>query len=87
MKKLLKGVVDEGTGELAKINYISVGGKTGTSKKIVNGKYTSDYYSSFIGFFPVEKPQIVCLVLLNAPQEGRYGGKAAAPVFKKLPKE
>ncbi len=84
MKSLLKNVVDNGTGELAKLDYVTVGGKTGTSKKLVNGKYTSDYYSSFIGFFPVENPQVVCLILLNAPQEGRYGGKAAAPVFKRV---
>ncbi|MDO8550374.1 MAG: penicillin-binding protein 2, partial [Ignavibacteria bacterium] len=51
MKNLLNGVVEEGTGELAKLSYISIGGKTGTSKKIVNGKYTSEYYSSFAGFF------------------------------------
>src|SRR5690554_3126157 len=84
MRNLLKGVVDEGTGKLAKLGYVSVGGKTGTSKKLVNGKYTSDYYSSFIGFFPVEDPKIVCLILLNAPQEGKYGGKAAAPIFKNV---
>ncbi len=84
MKNLLKGVVEEGTGELAKLSYVSVGGKTGTSKKIVNGKYTSDYYSSFAGFFPVENPQVVCLILVNAPQEGKYGGKVAAPIFKKV---
>jgi len=84
MKKLLNGVVNNGTGELAKLDYVSIGGKTGTSKKIINGKYTSDYYSSFIGFFPVEDPQIVCLILVNAPQEGKYGGRVAAPVFKKV---
>ncbi|HSP88388.1 MAG TPA: penicillin-binding transpeptidase domain-containing protein, partial [Ignavibacteriaceae bacterium] len=84
MKNLLKGVVEEGTGELAKLSYVSVGGKTGTSKKIINGKYTSDYYSSFAGFFPVENPQVVCVILVNAPQEGKYGGKVAAPIFKKV---
>ncbi len=84
MKSLLKGVVEEGTGELAKLSYISIGGKTGTSKKLVNGKYTSDYFSSFAGFFPVENPQIVCLIIVNAPKEGKYGGKVAAPIFKNI---
>jgi len=84
MKYLLKGVIEEGTGELARLSYVPIGGKTGTSKKIVNGKYTSDYYSSFAGFFPVENPQIVCLIIVNAPQEGKYGGKVAAPIFKKV---
>ena len=84
MKSLLKGVVEEGTGKLAKLSFVSTGGKTGTSKKIINGKYTSDYYSSFIGFFPVENPQIVCMIIVNAPEEGKYGGKVAAPIFKKV---
>jgi len=84
MKYLLKGVIEEGTGELARLSYVPIGGKTGTSKKIVNGKYTSDYYSSFAGFLPVENPQIVCLIIVNAPQEGKYGGKVAAPIFKKV---
>ncbi|MDO8550617.1 MAG: PASTA domain-containing protein, partial [Ignavibacteria bacterium] len=39
---------------------------------------------SFAGFFPVESPQVVCLILVNAPQEGKYGGKVAAPIFKKV---
>jgi cell division protein FtsI/penicillin-binding protein 2 len=84
MKNLLKGVVEKGTGKLAKLDYVSIGGKTGTSKKIVNGKYTSNYFSSFVGFFPVENPQIVCLILVNDPQEGKYGGRVAAPVFKNV---
>lgn len=84
MKNLLNSVVEKGTGKLAKLDYVSIGGKTGTSKKIVNGRYISDYYSSFVGFFPVENPQIVCLIFFNAPQEGKYGGKVAAPVFRNV---
>jgi len=84
MRNLLKSAVEKGTGKLAKLDYVSIGGKTGTSKKIVNGKYTTDYYSSFVGFFPVENPQIACLILVNEPHEGKYGGLVAAPVFKKV---
>ena len=84
MRSLLKGVVDNGTGKLAKLDIVSVGGKTGTSQRLVDGRYTRSYNSSFVGFFPVDNPQIVCLILLNSPNIGKYGGLVAAPVFKKV---
>ena len=85
MRKLFKGVVENGTGKLAKIDSIEIGGKTGTSKIIVNGKYSDDkYYSSFVGFYPVEKPELVCYVLINEPKGKYYGGLVAAPVFKEI---
>ena len=84
MKSLLKGVVDNGTGKLAQLDNVSVGGKTGTSQRLVEGKYTRNYNSSFVGFFPVENPQVVCLILLNSPNVGKYGGLVAAPIFKKV---
>jgi cell division protein FtsI (penicillin-binding protein 3) len=87
MRKLLLGVVENGTGKMAKIDSLSIGGKTGTSKLIVNGKYSDDkYYSSFIGFYPAEKPQFVCYVLINEPKGKYYGGVVAAPVFKDIVK-
>lgn len=85
MKMLLAGAVENGTGNLAMLDNISAGGKTGTSKVIVNGKYSNDsYYSTFIGFFPLEKPEIVCFVLINKPKGEYYGGKVSAPVFKQI---
>ena len=85
MRNLLAGVVKEGTGTKANSDIISIGGKTGTSQKLVNGSYSKkDYNSSFIGFFPVEDPQVVCFVLINAPDQGRYGGLVAAPIFKNI---
>jgi cell division protein FtsI (penicillin-binding protein 3) len=85
MRSLLLGVVENGTGKLAKIDSVAIGGKTGTSKLIVNGKYSDDkYYSSFIGFYPADKPQLVCYVLINEPKGKYYGGVVAAPVFKNI---
>jgi cell division protein FtsI (penicillin-binding protein 3) len=85
MREYLRGVVENGTGKAAKLDFISVGGKTGTSQKLVDGKYSKSHYnSSFIGFFPVENPQILCLVLVNSPERGRYGGAVAAPIFKEV---
>jgi cell division protein FtsI (penicillin-binding protein 3) len=52
-----------------------------------NGKYSNlNYNSSFVGFFPVENPQVVCLILLNSPKVGGYGGLVAAPIFKEVTK-
>jgi cell division protein FtsI/penicillin-binding protein 2 len=85
MRDLLSGVVKNGTGVKAFSELISVGGKTGTSQKLVDGTYSKQHYnSSFIGFFPVENPQIVCLILLNSPDQGKYGGLVAAPIFKNI---
>lgn len=85
MKELLGGVVKNGTGKNAFSEIISIGGKTGTSQKLVDGKYSKQHYnSSFIGFFPIENPQVVCLILLNSPDQGRYGGLVAAPIFKSV---
>ena len=85
MRDLLGGVVKNGTGKKAFSELISIGGKTGTSQKLVDGSYSKQHYnSSFVGFFPVENPQVVCLILLNSPDQGRYGGLVAAPIFKSV---
>ncbi len=85
MRNLLVGVVKEGTGVNAQIKGITVGGKTGTSQKLINGKYSKEQYnSSFVGFFPAENPKIVCYILVNSPTVGRYGGSVAAPIFKNV---
>jgi cell division protein FtsI/penicillin-binding protein 2 len=86
LTELLVGVVERGTGKDAKIDNIKIAGKTGTSQKIVDGEYSkSKYTASFIGYFPAENPQIVVAVILDAPTAGDYyGGKVAAPIFKKI---
>jgi cell division protein FtsI/penicillin-binding protein 2 len=85
MRDLLGGVVKNGTGKKAYSELISIGGKTGTSQKLVDGSYSKQHYnSSFVGFFPVENPQVVCLILLNSPDQGKYGGLVAAPIFKNV---
>ena len=85
VKKILRRAVKNGTGHLADLEEISVGGKTGTSRQIINGKYSRQkYHASFIGFFPADSPQLVCLVIVNSPQTEKYGGKVAAPMFKKI---
>ncbi len=85
IRKFMVGVVEEGTGEQARLDDILVGGKTGTSQKLIDGSYSSkEYNSSFIGFFPAENPQLLCLILFDSPKVGKYGGQVAAPVFKNI---
>ena len=84
---ILYGAVEKGTGTLAKLENISVGGKTGTSQQYLDGNYSKqNYNTSFVGFFPADNPQLVCLILVDAPQAEKYGGKVAAPIFKKIAK-
>jgi cell division protein FtsI (penicillin-binding protein 3) len=85
IKKILTSVVENGTGKNAKLDIVTAGGKTGTSQMLVNGSYSkSKYNTSFIGFFPADKPEMVILIIFNAPSTGMYGALVAAPVFKKV---
>jgi stage V sporulation protein D (sporulation-specific penicillin-binding protein) len=62
---------------------VRIAGKTGTSRKYFDGKYVeNNYTASFVGFFPIEDPQVVCLVMMDNPRsQGYYGGTTAGPVF------
>ncbi len=87
-KQFLKNVVARGTATSAKMNYIDVGGKTGTAEKKVAGikgygKYA--YTSVFTGFFPVNDPQYVMTILYDEPDYAyHFGSMAAVPTFKQV---
>lgn len=85
MRKLLAGAVKNGTGKKAASDLIEIGGKTGTSQKLIDGRYSRAHYnSSFVGFFPVDNPKVAMLILVNSPDVGKYGGLVAAPIFKRV---
>ncbi len=85
MTEILERVVNEGTGDKAKIDGIRVAGKTGTSQKLENGTYSHrKFVGSFIGFAPAENPQLAMIVSINNPHPYYYGGTVAAPVFKEV---
>jgi cell division protein FtsI/penicillin-binding protein 2 len=87
IKNLMIGVVEKGTGNAAQLPDVLVGGKTGTSQRLVNNSYSSSRHnSSFIGFFPAENPTVLCLILINSPDIGMYGGLVAAPIFREVAK-
>jgi len=86
MTRFLEGVVERGTGKAARVPGLRIAGKTGTSRKNVNGKYETDQHTaSFVGFFPANAPEVVCLVMLDHPREGaQTGGMASAPIFREI---
>lgn len=91
MADLMRDVVCEGTGRDARIDGISVAGKTGTAYKVQDGSYGADgsrqYRASFVGFFPAAAPRVTVLVTIDEPDPtsgDRFGGKAAAPLFAEL---
>jgi cell division protein FtsI/penicillin-binding protein 2 len=86
MRKILIGVVENGTGKLAKGEDFTAGGKTGTAQKIEpNGSYShSKYMSSFIGFAPAQDPLLTVVVTVDEPHPYYFGGVVAAPAFKNL---
>ncbi len=79
-------VSDSGTGEFAQVEGLRIGGKTGTAKKVVDGRYTNRYRGSFAGFFPVDDPKYVCFIMLDEPKPIGYGGYTAGPIFKQVAK-
>jgi cell division protein FtsI/penicillin-binding protein 2 len=87
-REALVDVVERGTGSKAQSKLYSMAGKTGTAKKLVNKSYNSgQYVVSFLGYAPVENPKLLGVVILDAPQghsDSLYGGKLAAPIFRRI---
>ncbi len=85
--EIIETVVSSGTGRNAQVSGYRVAGKTGTAWKPQLGGYGEEredrrYVVSFAGFFPVEEPEIVALVVVDEPSASAdSGGKAAAPIF------
>ena len=90
VQSMMFNVVDKkwGTGHRIKDSLLTMAGKTGTCQV----DYTTDsvqYVSSFVGYFPAEKPQYSCIVVIHRPDKtkGYYGATVAAPVFKTIAKK
>ena len=65
IRSYMQETVENGTGTKAQIEGYTIGGKTGTAEKIPRNK--KDYYDSFIGFTPVEKPELLVYVTIDEP--------------------
>jgi cell division protein FtsI/penicillin-binding protein 2 len=83
----LKTVVcTNGTAYKAALQHYTVAGKTGTAQKSGGpaGYLPGKYFSSFIGFFPADNPELCISVMMDEPKQGYYGGLTAGPVFKQI---
>ena len=86
LTSIMEGVVDEGTGTLARIGGFTVAGKTGTASKLIDGRYSvSENNASFAGFLPSRNPAVTIVVVIDTPRiGGTTGGLVAAPIFKRI---
>tara|TARA_B100000963_G_scaffold90265_5_gene77779 strand:- start:1979 stop:3805 length:1827 start_codon:yes stop_codon:yes gene_type:complete len=87
VQKMLYDVVhhENGTAKNIRSDIVDIAGKTGTAQVGYIGNKV-DYISSFVGYFPADKPKYSCIVVINRPNKskGYYGSDVAAPVFKRI---
>jgi len=84
---MLKGVYTHGTGRVLKNPYYTIAGKTGTAVIADDNRGYSTggvkkYQASFVGYFPADKPEFTCIVVIVGPKGKFYGGSVAGPVFR-----
>jgi len=87
IRKLLRAAVKDGTGKRANIKAYSIGGKTGSAEKVINGQYRKDKnIASFIGVLTTLDPSYIVLIAIDEPQCTGFstGGVIAAPVVKNI---
>ena len=95
VRRAMVEVVEKGTGKAGRSELFEIAGKTGTARKAVtmlkDGKlrtsYQGDVICSFIGFLPADNPRLGGLVIVDTPKGAKhahYGGKMAAPLFRRI---
>ena len=93
LRSILYLVVNDknGTGKSAKSYYYPIGGKTGTVKKFINGKYSNtENIVAFTGAFPIHKPEYVFTIVIDQPKPQKFSamrntaGWVIAPMVGKL---
>lgn len=85
LKMMLEGVVARGTACRFRHGFYQIAGKTGTTNKMVNGRYTHDTHTSFVGYFPATSPRYSCIVVIDQPQcYAWHFGAAVATVVKDI---
>ncbi|SES64541.1 stage V sporulation protein D (sporulation-specific penicillin-binding protein) [Natronincola peptidivorans] len=89
IRDIMESVVTEGSGKSAYIPGYSVGGKTGTAQKVVDGRYAQGIYvSSFIGIAPSDDPRLAVLAIVDEPGGySHFGSVVAAPIAREILEE
>ncbi len=87
VRELMVSVTEAGgTGTAGAVDGFDVGAKTGTARKLVNGRYVDNkHVGTFIGFAPAKNPRVIVAVTIDEPTaNGYYGGVVAGTPFKKI---
>lgn len=87
LRDLLRGVVEPGgTAERAALANFHLAAKTGTARRVVDGRYAAGQYTaSFAALFPADEPQLVVVMKIDNPQKGSYfAAQTAAPVTRSM---
>lgn len=84
VRKILRGVVTDGTGRAVDSKIVTIAGKTGTAQIAAEGRYGGGHYVSFVGYFPAEKPKYTCFVGIRRPKGIPSGGGMPGAVFKNI---
>ena len=91
MRKLMRLVVEKGTGSKGEAAGYRVGGKTGTAEKVGGGRYSANAkLASFVSIFPSEDPKYLVLVMVDEPRGNKSthgyatGGWISAPVVGRI---
>jgi cell division protein FtsI (penicillin-binding protein 3) len=87
LRDLLRGVVEAGgTAEHAALANFQLAAKTGTARRVVDGRYAAGQYTaSFAALFPADDPQLVVVMKIDNPQKGSYfAAQTAAPVTRSM---
>jgi cell division protein FtsI (penicillin-binding protein 3) len=90
LTEMMVNVVGNGTGRHAAIPGYDVAGKTGTAQKMdpATKRYSrAPGVLSFVGFVPADDPRLAMIVLLDEPQNEKWGSEAAAPMFAAIGRE
>ena len=87
LRGMLEQVTLNGTAKQARLDGYTAAGKTGTAQKIdpkTRAYSKTKFIGSFVGFAPVENPEVVIIVVIDEPVGGYHGGEVAAPVFREI---
>lgn len=88
VRKMLEGVVENGTARNIYTDKYRIAGKTGTARIATgtSGYGVRKYRASFVGFFPADRPLYSCIVVVNNPSlsKGFYANQVANPVFREI---